>query len=44
MEKNIEIIKLKKPKDIFPSYKKALTRNDNVSTILVEYGDYYNEK
>ncbi len=44
MAKNIEIVKLKDPKDIFPSYKKALTRNDNVSTILVEYGDYYNEK
>ena len=42
--KNIEIIKLKEPKNIFPSYKKALTRNDNVSTILVEYGDFYNEK
>ena len=44
MAKNIEIVKLKDPKDIFPSYKKALMRNDNVSTILVEYGDYYNEK
>jgi pyruvate/2-oxoglutarate/acetoin dehydrogenase E1 component len=44
MAKNIEIIKLNDAKDIFPSYKKALTRNDNVSTILVEYGDFYNEK
>ena len=26
------------------AYKKALDRNDGKSTILVEYGDYYNEK
>ena len=25
-------------------YKKAFNRKDGVSTILVEYGDYYNEK
>ena len=41
---NIEIIKLNEVKDIFPSYKKALEREDGKSTIVVEYGDYYNEK
>ena len=40
----IEIIKLKEPKDIFPAYKKAYKRKDGVNTILVEHGDYYNEK
>jgi len=40
----IEIIKLKEPKDIFPAYKKAYKRKDGVNTILVEFGDYYNEK
>jgi pyruvate/2-oxoglutarate/acetoin dehydrogenase E1 component len=40
----IEIIKLKESKDIFPAYKKAYKRKDGVNTILVEYGDYYNEK
>ena len=40
----IEIIKLNNAKDIYPSYKKALERKDNISTILVEFGDYYNEK
>ena len=40
----IEIIKLNEPEDIFPSYQKALNRNDGRSTILVEFGDYYNEK
>jgi pyruvate/2-oxoglutarate/acetoin dehydrogenase E1 component len=41
---NIEIIRLEEPKDIFPAYEKALKREDGKSTILVEYGDYYNEK
>ena len=41
---NIEIIRLNEVKDIFPSYKKALEREDGKSTIVVEYGGYYNEK
>ena len=41
---NIEIIKLNEVKDIFPSYKKALEREDGKSTIVVEYGGYYNKK
>ena len=44
MVKNIDVVKLKNSKDIFPSYKKAINRKDSVSTIIVEYGDYYNEK
>ena len=44
MSTNIEIIKLREAKDIFPSYKKAYNRKDNKCTILVEYGDFYNEK
>ena len=40
----IEVIKLKKPKEIFSSYKKAYERKDGKNTIIVEYGDYYNEK
>lgn len=44
MLNNVEIIRLENPKDIFPAYEKAHTRNDGKSTILVEYGDYYNEK
>ena len=40
----IEIIRLEEPEDIFPAYKKALNRKDGKSTIVVEYGDYYNEK
>jgi pyruvate/2-oxoglutarate/acetoin dehydrogenase E1 component len=44
MCKTIEVIRLDEPQDIFPAYKKALEREDGRSTILVEYGDYYNEK
>jgi pyruvate/2-oxoglutarate/acetoin dehydrogenase E1 component len=44
MSKNLDIIKLREPKDILSSYKKALHRKDGKSTILVEYGDYYNLK
>ncbi len=44
MCKSIEIIKLENPKQIFPAFKKAYLRKDGKSTILVEYGDYYNEK
>ena len=44
MCKNIDFIKLKEPKDIFPAYKMAHDREDNKSTILVEYGDFYSEK
>jgi len=40
----IDVIKLNDPDDIFPSYEKALKREDGRSTILVEFGDYYNEK
>ena len=40
----IDVISLKEANDIFPSYEKALNRKDGRSTILVEFGDYYNEK
>jgi len=41
---SLDVIKLNEPEDIFPSYKKALDRDDGRSTILVEFGDYHNEK
>ncbi len=44
MCKTIEVIRLDEPQDVFPAYQKALDREDGKSTILVEYGDYYNEK
>jgi len=44
MSINLDIIRLEEPEDIFPAYKKAIERTDNKTTILVEYGDYYNLK
>jgi hypothetical protein len=40
----MDIIRLEEPGDVFPSYQKALEREDGRSTLIVEYGDYYNEK
>lgn len=40
----IEIIRLDEPHQIFEAYKNAYERTDGKSTILVEWGDYYNEK
>ena len=44
MCKTIEVIRLDEPEQIFPAYQHALERADGRSTLLVEYGDYYNEK
>lgn len=44
MFSNIEIIRLDEPEQIFDAYVKAYERQDGKSTILVEWGDYYNEK
>ena len=41
---DVVIEDLTEPEMVFPAYKKALERNDGKSTILIEYGDYYNEK
>ena len=40
----IEVIKLNTPEKVFKAYKKAYERKDGKNSILVEYGDYYNEK
>ena len=40
----VEVIKLNEAADIFPAYQRALQRNDGRSSLLVEYGDYYEEK
>jgi len=41
---SIEIIRLTESNEIFEAYKHALLREDGISTILVEYGDYHGEK
>lgn len=44
MCKNIDLIRLDESDQIFDAYQYAYTRTDGKSTILVEWGDYYNEK
>lgn len=44
MCKNINIVRLDEPEQIFESYQYAYSRQDGKSTILVEWADYYNEK
>lgn len=41
---SIDIIRLDEASQIFDSYKYAYERTDGRSTILVEWGDFYNEK
>jgi pyruvate/2-oxoglutarate/acetoin dehydrogenase E1 component len=40
----IDVVRLDEPGQVFPAYRQAYERTDGRSTILVEYGDYYNEK
>ena len=41
---DLKILQLNEPEDIFPAYEKAFSRTDGRNTIIVEFGDYYNEK
>lgn len=44
MCRTVEVIRLDEPADVFPAYERALLRDDGRSTLLVEWGDFYNEK
>ena len=44
MLSSVEVIRLDESEEIFPAYQKAYERSDGRSTLIVEYGDYYNEK
>lgn len=41
---NTDIIKLEEPRHVYDAYCTAYLRQDGKATVLVEYGDYYNEK
>jgi pyruvate/2-oxoglutarate/acetoin dehydrogenase E1 component len=41
---NLEVIRLEEAADVMPAYRRALERTDGKSTLIVEYGDYYNER
>jgi len=40
---NVNVVLLENKEDIFPAYQEALNREDSKSTLLVEYGEYYNQ-
>ena len=42
--KNVDVVRLEEPEEILPAYKEAYEHVDGRSTLIVEYGDYYNEK
>ena len=44
MFSTIDVVELEEPQDIFPAYKNAYERNDGRSTLIIEHGNYYNDK
>lgn len=44
MAPSINVVRLDEPSEIWPAYVEAVERSDGVSTLLVEWGDYYQEK
>jgi pyruvate/2-oxoglutarate/acetoin dehydrogenase E1 component len=42
--KNLEVVKLEEPQDIFPAYQKALDPNNKKSYLMIEVGNYYQQK
>lgn len=40
----IEVVEINEPEEIFPAYKHAFERPDNRSTLLIEHGNYYQQK
>ena len=44
MLKNVDVVELNEPEQIFDEYRNAYERKDGSSTLLVEFGEYYNEK
>ncbi len=42
--KNTNVVLLNEPNEIFPAFEKAYMREDSKSTLIIEWGDYYNEK
>jgi pyruvate/2-oxoglutarate/acetoin dehydrogenase E1 component len=40
----IDVVELEEPEEIFPAYKRALERDDNKATLIIEHGNYYNQK
>lgn len=41
---DVDVIELKEPEDIFPSFKRAYERQDGKSSLIIEYAEYYGTK
>jgi len=41
---NVNVVLLNEPDEIFPAYELAYERDDALSTLMIEWGDYYNDK
>ena len=41
---NVEVVRLDEPEQIFPAYQHAADRTDGKSSLLIEWGDYHQEK
>ncbi len=41
---NINVVLLNEPDEIFPAFELAYERKDLKSTLIIEWGDYYNDK
>lgn len=44
LAENINFVRLDEPEQVMPEYMHAAERTDGVSTVLVEWGDFYGEK
>jgi len=42
--KRVEVVRFDEPKQVFRACKEAYERDEGVSTIIVEWGEFYNEK
>lgn len=40
----LDIVEVNEPKEIFPAYKHALLRKDQRATMIIEHGNFYNDK
>ena len=40
----IDVVELEQPAEIFPAYERALRREDGKATLMIEHGNYYNQK
>jgi hypothetical protein len=40
----IDVVEINEPQEVFPAYQRALDPAHQKSTLLIEHGNYYNQK